>query len=209
MSRRGRMPRAVAVSTPALSRPLIWQEILRDYDKDHSGHSVEEIAWFREQPSLREAIETAARAIKRDRKRYEHQYRVWRSAIPQAIAALLALEGRIARVETFDQLLHLITEQLRDISGIGELYYYDTAFRIGVYLGIYPTRVYLHAGTRAGARRLQPPVDYRKDALNIGELPSDLRRRPPYVVENILCIYADLLGGDSQDSPRSRRGGRC
>ncbi|MBV9070051.1 MAG: hypothetical protein JO093_04610 [Acidobacteria bacterium] len=187
----------------------MWQEILRDYDKTRSGDAAEEIAWFKEQPSLREAIGTAVRAVKRDRKRYDHQYRIWRSAIPQAIAALLALEGRIARVETFDELLHLITEQLRDIPGIGELYYYDTAFRIGVYLGIYPTRVYLHAGTRAGARKLQPPVDYRKDALEIGELPSELRGRPPYVTENILCIYRDWFGGDAHQIRRNRRAGRC
>ena len=200
MSRRGRTPSAVAASIPALTGPQMWQEILRHYDKTHSGHAAEEIAWFKEQPSLRQAIETAARAINRDRKRYGHQYRVWRSAIPQTIAALLALEDRIARVESFDELLRLITEQLRDIAGVGELYYYDTAFRIGVYLGVYPTRVYLHAGTRVGARKLQPPVDHRKDALDIGELPPELRTRPPYIVENILCIYADWL----DRSPRRR-----
>lgn len=187
----------------------MWQEILRDYDKAHSARAAEEIAWFREQPSLREAIETATRAIKRDRKRYDHQFRIWRSAIPRAVAALLALEDRIARIESFDELLRLITEQLRDIPGVGELYYYDTAFRIGVYLDVYPTRVYLHAGTRVGARKLQPPVDHRKDALDIDELPSDLRRRPPYIVENILCIYADRLDGNSHDTLRPRRRGRC
>jgi len=209
MSRRGRTPGAIAASIPALSGPPMWQEILRHYDQTHSGDAVEEIAWFQEQPSLRQAIETAARAIKKDRKRYDHQCRVWRSAIPQAIAALLALEDRIARVESFDELLRLITEQLRDIPGIGELYYYDTAFRIGVYLGVYPTRVYLHAGTRVGARKLQPPVDHRKDALDIGELPPDLRARPPYTIENILCIYADRLGGNSDDTLRPRRRKRC
>ena len=171
----------------------MWQEILRDYDKAHSARSAEEIAWFREQPSLREAIETATRAIKRDRKRYDHQFRIWRSAIPRAVAALLALEDRIARIESFDELLRLITEQLRDIPGVGELYYYDTAFRVGVYLGVYPTRVHLHAGTRVGARKLLPTVDHRKDALDKGELPPELRTRPPYIVENILCIYADWL----------------
>ena len=80
-----------------------------------------------------------------------------------------------------------MSKQLRDVAGIGALYRYDTAFRIGAYRGLFPTRVYLHAGTRKGARALG--LDYRKDALEMSEIPAALRTRKPYEIEDILCIY--------------------
>lgn len=69
----------------------------------------------------------------------------------------------IARAESSEALHALVARQLREVAGIGELYVYDTAFRIGAYLRLPPTRVYLHAGTRDGARALQ--LDYRSAAL--------------------------------------------
>jgi hypothetical protein len=182
----------------------MWHEILRDYDEHHSSNGREEIRWFQSQPSLKAAINTATRAVDANEKRYDHQFLIWRSSIPQATAALLAAEAPIARIASFDDLLRLIEAQLRNIAGVGELYYYDTAFRIGAYLGWYPTHIYLHRGTRVGARALTR--DYRKDALELSELPRELHGRQPHEVENILCIYADrLAGGPMPKAPRPRR----
>jgi len=206
MSRRVAGRTTVADAAPPLTGPALWHDILRDYDQVHAKNGQTEIDWFgRQQPSLRVAIETAARAINDRGKRYDHQYRIWRAAIPRAVAALLAVEERIAGTNSFDELLHLIIGQLRGIPGVGELYFYDTAFRIGAYLGIFPTRVYLHAGTRIGAARALSRV-LREDALEMSELPSELQQREPYVVENIFCIYADRFAGRPV---RAGRAGRC
>lgn len=167
----------------------MWKTILQDYDRRHCCDEEREIAWFREQPSLRDAIEMAGRAINDRGKRYAHQFRIRRESIAHATVALLAAEPHIARCQSFDALLALITVQLREVGGIGELYCYDTAFRIGAHLGLFPTRVHLHAGTRAGARALG--LDCRNDALEMSEVPAELRHRRPHEVEDILCIYKD------------------
>jgi hypothetical protein len=171
----------------------MWKEILRDYDARHCCGCDEQIEWFRSQPSLRKAIEVAARATDSRGRRYDHQFRIRRDSIAHATAALIAIERQIAGVKSFDDLLDLITAQLREVAGIGELYEYDTAFRIGARLNIFPARVHLHSGTRVGARRLNLP--YQKDALEMHEVPMEIRHRKPHEIEDILCIYKDRFIG--------------
>ncbi len=137
-----------------------WKAILLDYDRRHCCHCDEQISWFQKQPSLHAAIETAARAVDERGRRFSHQYRIRRTAILEATAALLAVEEQLGRTRSFDGLFEVVSKQLQDVAGIGELYRYDTAFRIGAYLRLFPTRVYLHAGTRGGARALG--LDHRK-----------------------------------------------
>jgi hypothetical protein len=63
---------------------------------------------------------------------------------------------------------------------------YDTATRVGAFLRLQPKRVYLHAGTRQGARAL----GFRKrESLSARELPKALRRLSPDEIEDCLCIY--------------------
>ena len=191
----------------------MWRQILEDYDRRHCCNEEQEIAWFQKQPSLRAAIEAAARAIDGRGRRYSHQYRIRRESIRHATAALLAAKAHIARANSFDALHALIASQLREVSGIGELYLYDTAFRVGAYRRLLPTRVYLHAGTRDGARALN--VDYRRPALEMSEVPAELRHRQPHEVEDILCIFKDrfvsresaAIGRNAVSS--SRRRPRC
>jgi hypothetical protein len=59
-----------------------------------------------------------------------------------------------AETKTFDDFFTLLEQLLAPIKGLGELYVYDTALRIGAKIGLLPRRVYLHAGTRVGARHL-------------------------------------------------------
>ena len=168
-----------------------WEAILRDYDRRQCCGCDEQIAWFQRQPSLRAAIDTAARAVDSRGRRFSHQYRIRRGAIGEATAALLAIEKQLARANSFEALFELVSKQLQDVAGIGALYWYDTAFRIGAYRRLFPLCVYLHAGTRTGARALG--LDYRKNALEMSEIPAALLKRKPHEVEDILCMYKDWL----------------
>ncbi len=67
---------------------------------------------------------------------------------------LLANKESIRNTQNFDELLVLIGGLRKSVKGIGELYIYDTSLRIGSYLGHLPEKVYLHSGTRKGARNL-------------------------------------------------------
>ncbi|MBI4192845.1 MAG: hypothetical protein HY525_20220 [Betaproteobacteria bacterium] len=81
---------------------------------------------------------------------------------------------------------------MRSVRGIGELYVYDTALRLGAHLRLLPRQVYLHAGTRRGARALG--LDHRAKSLAPTKLPAALRCLRPYEMEDVLCIYEDWLG---------------
>src|SRR5438874_1073908 len=94
-------------------------------------------------------------------RRFRHQRRIPRPALAKARETLLAEEAQLARARTFNELFAVV-EQVRHIRGLGELYAYDTCFRIGAHLGLFPDRVYLHSGTRVGARGLG--LAYRKES---------------------------------------------
>ncbi len=68
---------------------------------------------------------------------------------------------------------------------------YDTAHRIGRYLGVEPNRVYLHAGTMEGAKALG--FKGNRSFLMRRQLPKEFRTPKPYEIEDCLCIYKDDL----------------
>jgi hypothetical protein len=96
---------------------------------------------------------------------------------------------KIRNAADFDELLAIIANVVRDVHRTGELYAYDTALRISYHLDLLPTRVYLHAGTRAGARALHLP--HNNESINASDLPPEPRHRPAHEVEDILCIYKE------------------
>src|SRR5207237_10549851 len=88
--------------------------------------------------------------------------------------------------------LHDTIEQLvAHIPGLAELYSYDAALQIGAKLDLKPDVVYLHRGTRDGARNLGLP--FRKATLDVGCLRRELSLLVPYEIEDFLCIYKDYL----------------
>ena len=121
----------------------------------------------------------------------------------EATKRLVELHDDLRRCSTFHALWALIRDNLKPIQGIGDLYIYDAALRIGAYLRLTPERVYLHAGTRIGARKsgLLLRAGGRREWLESNELPATLRDLPPSDVENLLCIYEGRL-------PRFGDGGR-
>ena len=167
-----------------------WEAIIHHYNLHHRPRQQKELNWFRQQPSLEAAIITAARAKDERGKRYRHQNKIHRKAIPQAESLLLEKCDELQNRRSFHELWSLIKGVLELIDGIGELYIYDAALRIGAYLNLSPDRVYLHRGTRAGAKAFGF-VTRKKEWLNLGGLPNMLRELPAHEIEDILCIYKD------------------
>jgi len=127
-------------------------ELIQDYRRRIGPCKDNDLAWIRERGSLAEAIEFATMARTRQGKRHPHQWRLRASAMKQGRDRLLGNQKALRRCRTFDDLLRLVEDLVLSIPGLGELYAYDTAVKIGVYLGILPERVYLHAGVRDGRR---------------------------------------------------------
>lgn len=174
--------------------------------KNNRCRPNDELRWFRRQPTLRSAIQFAGLAEDRNRMRFSHQRRLSKASLRSARNSLLGSESKIAGCKSFDELHTLLGRLLRGSQGIGELYIYDTAFRIGAKLDLLPVKVYLHAGTRVGARALG--YDGRLPWIEVSRLPRELWRLKPYEIEDVLCIYKDILGDAKRSlcKPINRRG---
>lgn len=163
--------------------------IVQDYVRRFQASARDELDWFRSQPDLATAVDIAARCVNREGKRFSHQYKIRTESIAAARKRLGANLARIEAATNFGVLIKTIQEILRPTDGVAELYVYDCALRIGAYLGHLPKQVFLHAGTRDGARALGLPAGER--FLYMSEMPEELRVLEPNEVEDVLCIYKD------------------
>jgi len=125
--------------------------IVNEYIKHYRPIVDDEILWFRKQKSLELAIERACLSLDRERKRYSHQRRIKPITLENAYNAMLAIKEALLQCRDFESLYELVGRTVGLIAGAGELYIYDISLRLGVYLDFYPTKVYLHAGSREGA----------------------------------------------------------
>lgn len=165
--------------------------ITQHYISNIRPHKEPELNWFRQQPTLGAAIEYAALAIDHKGKRYNHQRRLKKVNLERSRELLSANEKLLRQCKNFDELKTLIHGLLESVDGVGELYIYDTAFRLGAKLNLLPMKVYLHAGTRDGAEILG--FDRKFEALEVDQLPAELRELKPYEIEDVLCIYKLIL----------------
>lgn len=156
-----------------------------------------------QQSTLKDAIAVSALSINKENKRCPHQYRIPKAVLEQAKDELLVNIARIRKAKSFDELYTIV--RTLGIFGIGELTAYDIALRIGAYLKLHPDRVYLHAGTRAGAKRLLGEVS--GDYLFKSDLPKAFRGRNLKYgeIEDILCIYKDRFGLEPVQKVRKSR----
>jgi hypothetical protein len=170
------------------------EQIVAAYKRDHRGGAARERRWFAKQHSLRDAVYLAALAVTPGRKRFSHQRRIPGEVLADAKRILLANLARLAAADSFECLHAEVEGLVGSVHGIGELYIYDTALRIGAHRGLSPKRVYVHAGVRAGAKNLGLDSS-RSGSIGIDELPTPLRALEAYEIEDILCIYKDQLAG--------------
>lgn len=170
-----------------------YKAIVRLYVSDIRPKTRSELDWFRHQSSLKAAIVNAATATNSQNKRYSHQRRLKKSNLEMARLQLLSNIDSIKKCKSFDSLFSLLEGMLLPISGLGELYVYDTALRIGAKLGCLPQKVYLHAGTRVGAKALG--FSGKDKTLEMSELPRGFHDLEPHELEDVLCIFKDEFAG--------------
>jgi len=166
-------------------------DIVKIYSGKFQPNLKAQLDWFRRQPSLFSTIENASLARNSAGKRYSHQRRIKRTALHQAKTILLANIVLIEKAKNFDGLISLIDELVISVHGIGELYIYDTSLRIGSYLGLLPAYVYLHSGTRVGAKQLG--LHAQSKYIEKSLLPKELMQLEPHEIEDVLCIFKSKL----------------
>ena len=123
---------------------------------------------------------------------HRHQWRVRRKT-KETVEKLLKdkWEDIMSRdTLSFEDLMNIFMP----IKGVGQLYAYDAALRLGECFGVKPEKVYLHRGALDGAKALLGRDKIRgRTYVNMEELPLELQCLAPYHVENFLCIYKEKL----------------
>ncbi len=173
--------------SPKLFKRGSLAALVEEYRKHHATLAAQEAEFFRLMPSVGLLIHHVAFAIDGTGRCFDHQFRIMRASRQEAQRRLTSAFGKIKGARSFDELHAMLLKSLSDVYGLGELYVYDTAQRIGNYLGLSPKRVYLHAGVREGAKALG--LDTSRGFLEFNELPKALQSLPADEVENFLCIY--------------------
>ncbi len=161
--------------------------LVAEYISKWRVRAREELDGFRKD-TFDAAVGRAALAEDERGKRFPHQTRIPRRVLLTARKSLLDALPELQRAKDFDDLHDSIKRSLAGIRGVGSLYFYDTALRIGANLQKLPERVYLHRGTRVGARALG--LDRRQDCLDPRDLPREIRVLEPHEIEDFLCLYA-------------------
>jgi hypothetical protein len=167
------------------------QKLVRLYQRDYAPNLRAQLDYFRHLPSLADAIDCAARAVNSQGKRFSHQYRIPSVALSEAKSRLTAGTDSIASCSNFDVLHSLLSGYFTTVSGLGPLYLYDTTLRLGAYLNLAPTAVYLHAGTRTGVLALG--LDASSEIIPVGAFRKPIQMLPACEIEDFLCIFAKHL----------------
>jgi len=177
------------MTTQGLNHRLMksFEAIVGDYNQRFRENAICEMRFYEKQPNLEEVVKLAGRAIVCGRK-HRHQWHLTNEALNRATRALLSRRGEFERCKKdFDDLLTLVEAATLHVKGVNEMYWYDTALRIGAFLGTAPERVYLHRGTREGAVALG--FEGTRTSLAMSDLPSAFASLTAREAEDCLCIY--------------------
>ncbi len=171
---------------------ISFDTIIRQYNAMRQKQPDNHIQYSKSQPDLMSVIEIAAKAIDKCNKRHNHQRRISNKNLINFSKELKKHENEIKIAKSFDEIMAIVSRT--KCEGIGELTKYDTATRIGAYLNINPDKVYLHSGTRVGAKNLFGRLG-KKEYLLIDEIPVALHKNKLTAseLEDILCIFKDQL----------------
>jgi hypothetical protein len=163
--------------------------LVSDYIANYQDRAQRELRYYAIQRSLTDAIREAALSRLPGGKRHSHQRRIPLHVLQAANSRLQAIIHRLGKAKSFTELHGFIAQQIGPIPGIGDLTVYDIAHRIGAYLSLGPEAIYLHAGTREGARAL----NLTGETIPLSEVPAELRKLTPAEIEDCFCIYKDAL----------------
>lgn len=161
--------------------------LVRSYTIHKRPEARQELRYFANLSSLELVVTAAALATDAGGKRLDHQRRLTQASLRRAKDNLLAALPKIEKCKSFHRLHEMVEQILAGIQGLGELYVYDTSLRIGVFLDLWPQKVYLHRGTRKGAKALG--FSASRAHVEPAEMPVSIRKLQPYEIEDFLCIY--------------------
>jgi hypothetical protein len=168
------------------------ERIIDNYKKQKRKPVDYHVQFCLDQENLKDAIEAAARAVDDYGKIHFHQRRVAKVDLMAFADKLMSLESEFANAKSFDEIYAIVKKTNQ--TGINEITVFDTAFRIGSYLNLFPDKIYLTSGTRIGAEHLLGKLD-DKNTLLPTDFPSPFQRKDLSIadIEDILYVCRNEL----------------
>lgn len=168
------------------------ERIIDNYKKQKRKSVDYHVQFCLDQENLKDAIEAAAKAVDDYGKKHFHQRRVGKVDLLAFAEKLAALENELASATTFDKIYTIVNNTNQ--AGINEITVFDTAFRIGSFLNLFPDKIYLTSGTRIGAEHLLGKLD-DKNTLLPTDFPSPFQREDLSIadIEDILYVCRNEL----------------
>lgn len=196
-------PRQPLTSLDAIVEDFQWRYVDRK-------KTDQVIAHCRAAPTLGVAINRAVRSRDADGKHHNHQSKVDLTARLELGRALRRNRPGISRIMRMDRedrfdAFHDLIDEIKPF-GIGPVTVYDVAVRVGAFLNIEPTSVYMHAGVKQGFRamvealeRMEHPKAHwywrhiRDAKIRVNNFPRPLDSMRADDVEDILCTYRQVF----------------
>lgn len=163
--------------------------LIEIYKRKNKPNLDRMLDYYKSLESLEEVIKNATLAIGPGGKRHPHQWRIKKIVLEKAANRLLDGVNEINNCNSFEDIIKLAEEKTKDLKGFGELAIYDTSLRIGAKKDIYPSKVFVHAGTRKGCKALG--LDDKLKTLTVQNFPEPIKDLQPHEIEDFLCIYKD------------------
>ena len=186
-----------------------YDELINEYlinEKNNFHSQVGQLIHYNKL-TVEEAIEDAVfgRYIVDDHQYFSYHYRFFSQIAGVQVEArerLLQNLTKIKRSKNFLDLYNRVRQITQDIdNGLGRLFYYDTALRIGACkeLELYPEHIFLQRGSLKGAEAMQVDLStYHYDKPYIAKKIFDQFSRKFKTLEakhleTFLCVYHDRI----------------
>lgn len=139
--------------------------------------------------SLEEAVSKSASAINVYGKIDNHQRRIGKNLLNLGASMMITNIEKLKKCKTFKEIFEISEEVKNSVLGLGDLWSYDTALRIGFNKNLYPKDVYVQAGVKKGVEKLFYPKIKKGRCLPMSIFPSEFHILKPHEIENFLCIW--------------------
>lgn len=144
------------------------------------------------------ALDRATRGQDARGVKHSHQYRIPNAVLCDASELANQMRPVLIEAEDFEEILDAVNQIRLALRGLGPMWAYDAAERIGAHRGIVPLRfVYVQRGALVGARRLGLVVI--KGRVRYADLPEALRVLDAGEVEDFLCVNKTRLAPSMLD----------
>ncbi|MDR1837381.1 MAG: hypothetical protein LBQ89_06965 [Treponema sp.] len=188
----------------------IYNEKINEYltERNENCSFDHVMEYVLEQTNIDEVIRVAVRSRDKTGRMHSHQRRIPKTAYGEFTEALLQVREKLINATNFDQIFSIVENEANKVYGAGEMFTYDTAFRIGKWRKIYPQKIYLHAGTREGIKGLMKGKKLnnyiQKDEL---EPPFNTCILECWQLEDFFCINKEIFSTNGKQT--KKRKGIC